>query len=95
MFQARPQSERREREDDDADEEEEPAAVAVGERAGGQDQRCERERVGVDHPLQPGQARVQVALDVRQRDVDDRDVEQEHERRRADGDERPAAVATR
>ena len=69
-----------------------PAAVAVGERAGGEDQGGERERVRVHHPLQPRQARVQVVLDVRQRDVDDRDVEQEHERRRADGDERPAAV---
>ena len=84
---------RREREDDHADGEEQPAAVAVGERARGQDQRRQRQRVGVDHPLQPRQARVEVVLDVRQRDVDDRDVEQEHERRRADGDERPAAVA--
>ena len=74
---------------DQADDEDAPAADAVGERAGGQQQRGERQRVGVDHPLQVGEVRVQVALDRRQRDVHDRDVEQEHEGRRADGDQRP------
>ena len=37
--------------------------MQVGERAAGQQQRGERQRVGVDHPLQVGEARVQVALD--------------------------------
>ena len=62
---------------------------AVGDRAGGQQQRRERERVGVDDPLQVGEARLEVALDVGQRDVHDRDVEQQHEGRDADRDERP------
>ena len=39
-----------------------PAAEAVGERPGGQDDRRERERVRVDHPLQVGEARRQVLL---------------------------------
>ena len=46
----------------------------------------------VDHPLEPRQPCVQTPLDARQRDNHDRDVEQEHERCRADGDERPAAA---
>ena len=69
-----------------------PPPVAVGERAGGQDQRRERDRVRVDDPLQPGQARAEPALDARQRDVHDRDVDQQHERRHADGEQRPAAA---
>jgi hypothetical protein len=34
---------------------------------------------------------VKIALDTRQRDIDDRDVDEQHERSRADGDECPAA----
>ena len=66
-----------------------PAPEAVGERAGRQLERGERERVGVDHPLQVGQRGVQRLLDVRQRDVHDRDVEQEHEGADGDGDQGP------
>ena len=50
--------------------------------AGGEHARRERQRVGVDHPLQLGERRVERALDRRQRDVHDRDVEQQHEDRR-------------
>ena len=77
-------------EDAEADHEHPPPPEQVGERAGRQQQRGERQRVGVDDPLQVGEAGVQVALDVGQRDVHDRDVEQQHEGRHADGDQRPA-----
>ena len=50
----------RDREDADAETEEAPAAEAVGERAGGQHGRGQWKRVGVDHPLQPGQAGAEV-----------------------------------
>ena len=65
------------------------AAVEVGERAGGQQQRREAERVGVDHPLQVGEARAELALDVGERDVHDRDVEQQDEDAEADRGQRP------
>ena len=42
----------------------EPASVAVAERAGGEQQRRERERVGVDDPLELGGARVGVLRDL-------------------------------
>ena len=77
------------REEDQPDREDHPAPEHVGERAGGQQQRGQRQRVGVDHPLQVGEARVQARLDPRQRDVHDRDVEQQHEGRDADRDQRP------
>ena len=79
-------------EDDDSEDEQEPPAESVGESSSSQDQRRERERVGVDDPLEPGQVGGEPTLDARQRDVHDRDVEQQHERRRADGDERPPAA---
>ena len=76
-------------EDDEPDQEHAPAADAVGHRAAGQQQRGERERVGVDDPLQVGEVGAEVALDRRQRDVHDRDVEQQHERRQTHGEQRP------
>jgi len=78
-----------ERENDQPGDEHQPPPEAVGERAGGQQEGGERQRVGVDDPLQVGEARVQRALDVRKRDVDDGDVEQQHEDRHRDGDQRP------
>ena len=44
---------------DEASREHAPAAEEVGERAGGEQQRGEREGVGVDHPLQVGEGGVQ------------------------------------
>ena len=76
-------------EDDDADREHDPAAEPVGDRAGREQQRGERQRVGVDDPLQVGEAGAQRLLDVGERDVHDRDVEQEHEDAGADRDQRP------
>jgi hypothetical protein len=80
---------RRDREESEADREHELAAEQVGQRPSGEQQRGERQRIGVDHPLDVGEARVQVGGDLGQRDVDDRDVEQQHERRHADDHERP------
>ena len=65
------------------------APEQVGERPRVEDEGRERQRVGVDHPLEVGEGRAEVAGDRRQRYVHDRDVEQEHEDRQADDDERP------
>ena len=81
--------ERGQREQAEADREHELAAEQVGERAGGQQERGQGQRVGVDHPLDVREARVQIGRDLRQRDVHDRDVEQQHERRDADNQQRP------
>jgi hypothetical protein len=80
---------RGEREDPQPDREDAAAAEPVGERACGEDESGKRERVGVDHPLQVGEAAAEILLDRRQRRVDDGDVEKKHERRHADGAEGP------
>src|SRR5436305_549974 len=49
----------------------------------------EGQRIGVNHPLEVREAGAEALADGRQRDVDDRDVEQEHERRHAHRDEGP------
>ena len=72
-----------------ADDEDAPAAVEVRERSRGEQQGGQAERVGVDHPLQVGERRVQLGLDVGEGDVHDRDVEQQHEHAGAHGGERP------
>ena len=77
-------------EDGEADGEQAPAAEAIGQRARGQDDRGEREGVGVDDPLQAAEARVEVVGDAREGGVDDGDVEHEHRRGGADHGERPA-----
>ena len=88
-----PAEERRDREDAEADREDAPAAEPVAERPEDEQERGEGQRVGVDDPLQAREARVEVALDLRQRDVDDRHVDQQHERRDADGEQRPLLTA--
>ena len=67
------------------------AAEAVAERAGGEQQAGEDEHVGVDDPLQLGAGCAEVALERRQRDVEDGVVEPDHEQRRGEDDERPPA----
>ena len=84
-----PADQRGEREDGEADGEHLAPAVDVAQDAGGQQERGQGQGVGVDHPLEVGEGRVQRPLDVGQRDVDHRDVEQQHEHRRADGDQGP------
>ena len=70
-----------------------PLAVEVAERAADEDQRAEREQVGVGDPLLAGQAAAEVALDRRQRDVDHRRVEPRHERAQDRGQQREALAA--
>ena len=53
----------------DADREHAPLAVQVAERAADQDQRAEREQVGVGDPLLTGEPAAEVGADGRQRDV--------------------------
>ena len=59
----------------DADREHAPLAVEVAERAADQDQRAERQQVGVRDPLLAGEPAAEVLADRRQRDVDHRRVE--------------------
>ena len=66
---------RGEREDPQPDREHAPAPEPVGQRAGGEDECRQGEGVGVDHPLQVGEAAAEVLLDRGQRRVDDGDVE--------------------
>jgi len=76
-------------EGDDAADEDPLATEEVAERAGVQRAAREQEGVGVDHPLEVGQRGVEVTLDARQGDIDDRDVEEEHEDGDTDDDEGP------
>ena len=70
-----------------------PLAVEVAERAADEDERAEREQVGVGDPLLARQAAAEVALDGRQRDVDHRRVERRDERAQDRGQERQALAA--
>ena len=74
----------------EADQEDPLAAEEVAERAADEDQRAERQEIGVDDPLLEREAAAEVVLDRGQRDVDDRPVD-EHDRRPEDAaDERQA-----
>jgi hypothetical protein len=68
-----------EHEQRDADHEHRPPAVRVAETPRRHEQQPQRERIARDDPLQLVRLSVQPPLDARQRDVDDRDVEQGHE----------------
>ena len=68
------------------------APEAVAERAHGQEQAGEDEQVGVDDPLQRRVRRVEVLLQARQGDVEDRVVEpDDHEAQREHREGLPAA----
>ncbi len=72
------------------DEEHSPAAEQVGRAAAQHQESGERQRVGVDHPLQAGGREVQAVAHRRQRDVDHGDVEDDHElREQHDEQQRP------
>jgi hypothetical protein len=86
---------RAEGEDDQADLEQQLPAVPVGEYAGGQQQRREGQRVGVEYPLHLGEAGVQLVLDGGLGHHDDRDVEEQHERPRTDRDQGPPLLIHR
>ena len=61
----------------------------VGELAAREHERGEGECVAVDHPLELGDARCEVALDRGQRHEDDRVVEHDHEQPEGDRPQRP------
>ena len=75
---------RREREQGDAEQEDPAPAEPVTDRGGGEQQRREGQRVGVDEPLQVGQRGAELGLDHRQRGGHDQVVQRDHEHRDAD-----------
>ncbi len=75
---------RRQREDGEADEEESLGAKHVAQPAGGDQQHCVREDVGVEDPEDLVEPRVQAVDDARDRDVHDREIEQDHEEAKAE-----------
>jgi hypothetical protein len=64
------------------------ARVARGQQECGQGQ-----RISIHDPLQVRKTRVQRPLDIRQGDVHDRDIQQQHERAQAHRDQRPPLVS--
>jgi hypothetical protein len=82
-----------EREDDHARQEEALPPEAVAQCAPERDKGGQRQRIGTDHPLELPGGHVQLALNRRQRCVDDGDVEQCHALRHAHGDQGQAAAA--
>ena len=81
---------RSEREQRRAGEEHAPAAEQVGRAPAEHQKAAEGDRVGVHDPLQPRRREAEAVADRRQRDVDDRDVEDDHELRQADEHEQHA-----
>ena len=79
---------RRGREHGQAGQVDPPAAVQVGQRAQPHQQGGQGHRVAVDHPLQGRERGVQVNGHVRQCDVDDGHVHQQHESAEADRGQR-------
>ena len=82
-----------EREDRGADEEGAASAEQVRDPAAGDDQHSEGERVGVDDPLGGRHIRVEVLLDLRDRDVDRGEVVRDHEDRDPHRDQRQPGAA--
>ena len=83
--------ERGEDEHRDAGEEHPLAAEQVAEPAAEQQQAAERDQVGVHDPAQAAGGEAEVGLDRGQRDGHDRAVEDDHQGRRAQDDEREPA----
>ncbi len=71
-----------------------PVTHAIADDSRRQHEAREHQRVAVQDPLQAGDRAVQVATDVRERDVDDVDVEQRHDEAEAHRCERPGLVAS-
>ena len=93
--QAKPASRELTVKSDDAGDEQRATAEQVGHPAAEQQEAAEHERVGGDHPLEARLGEVQVGLDRRQRDVHDRDVQDDHELRGdEDGESDPAPVGS-
>jgi hypothetical protein len=64
-----------------------PSTEAVAEAARRQHERREHQVIGVDDPLQLARGRAQFADQARQRDINDRGVEIDHQRRKQQGPE--------
>ncbi len=80
-------------EDPEADQEDAPLADQVAEAPREQEQAAERDQVGVHDPGEVALGEAEVVLDRRQRDVDDRRVEHDHQQPAAEHVERePAAI---
>jgi hypothetical protein len=75
------------------DGEDQPPAEQVAERAADQQQRAERQEVGLDDPLLRGEASFEVVADRRQRHVDYRAVGEDDHRGEDAGDQREALRA--
>ena len=82
---ASPQRDRRDREERDPDQEQAPVAVEVAEPPAEQQEAAEGEQIGVHDPGERGLREAEVLPDRRQRDVHDRRVEDDHQRRRGRG----------
>jgi hypothetical protein len=90
-----PAQQRRQREPRHADDEDPAPAEAVAKRSAEQDERGERQRIGVDRPLQRGGARVELLADAREGDVDDGAVDEGQSRpqNRREQDPAPGRLA--
>ena len=81
------------REQAEPGEEDAAAAEEVARPAAQQQQAAERERVGVDDPLEAVDGEPEIGLDRGQGDVHDRDVEDDHELRDGeDGEDEPPRI---
>ncbi len=86
-----PAQQRRGGEPHDADDEHPSPAETVTRGASEQDERGQRQRVGVDRPLETGEVRAQVLADHRERHVDHRGIEEGHAGAENRGREDPAS----
>jgi len=75
---------RAEREDGDAEHEHAPTPQQIGRPSSEQEKAAEDERVCADHPLEVLLREPEIGLNGRERDVDDRDIEDGHELHRED-----------
>jgi hypothetical protein len=67
------------------------APERVAEPAGDDDCAGERQRIAVDHPLELGEGRAEIALHVGEPQVDDREVEVDREQRQRHRQQHPGA----
>jgi hypothetical protein len=81
-------------EDDEACKEHPLAPVAIAEDATGQQQRSERERVGIDDPLKLREPRAEIVPDRRDRHVHDGVVEHRHREGEAHREQHDAFLAS-
>ena len=88
---ASPQASEAAREERDPDQEEAPVAEEVAQPAAEQQEAAEGQQVRVHDPGERGVRKAEVLLDRRQRDVHDRHVEHDHQRRPGTGRRAPAS----